>query len=90
MIFINVTLFYEVQVYLVICIFEKHQKRLMPIPGADLTNNLHAAFMHADPKSAKNTVKPSVFFALLGSARIKAARKMLLKSTPVKFHHNPI
>jgi len=36
----------------------------------------------ADPKSAKkNTVKPSVFFALVGSARVKAARKMLVKLT---------
>jgi len=29
----------------------------------------------------KNTVKQSVFFAFLGSGRVKAARKMLLKST---------
>ncbi len=33
-------------------------------------------------KSAKNTVKLSVFFALLGSALVKAERKMLKKSTP--------
>ncbi len=30
----------------------------------------------------KNTVKPSVFFALLGSAWVKAARKLLVKLTP--------
>jgi len=35
--------------------------------------------MRADPKSAKNTVKQSVFFALLVSARAKAACKMLMK-----------
>jgi hypothetical protein len=34
------------------------------------------------PKVAKDSVYVSVFFALLGSARIKAARKMLVKSTP--------
>ena len=33
------------------------------------------AFTCADPKSAKNTVKLSVFFALSGSGRAKAARK---------------
>jgi len=43
--------------------------------GVNFTNLLHAAFMLIDPKSAKNTVKPSVIFALLGSARIKAERK---------------
>jgi len=36
-------------------------------------------FMRADPKSAKNTVKPSVIFGLLGSGRIKAASKILEK-----------
>jgi hypothetical protein len=34
------------------------------------------------PKTKKNTVKPSVFFALLGSTRVKAAGKALVKSTP--------
>jgi len=38
--------------------------------------------MKADPKSTKNTVKPSIFFALLGPSSMKAARKMLVKSTP--------
>jgi len=36
--------------------------------------------MCADPKSAKNIVKPSVFFVLLGSVCIKAARNTLMKS----------
>jgi len=35
----------------------------------------------ADPESTKNTVKSSVFFALLVSARVKAARKMMMKLT---------
>ncbi len=39
---------------------------------------------HADPKRAKNTMKSSVFFALLGSALVKAVRKMLVKLIPVK------
>ncbi len=51
-------------------------------PGVNFSNILHAAFTHADPKSASNTFKPSVFFALLGSGRVKAARKMLVKLTP--------
>jgi hypothetical protein len=38
-------------------------------------------------KAEKNAVKPSVFFALLESLRLKAAHKMLLKLTPaVHFH----
>ncbi len=37
--------------------------------------------MHADPKSAKKTVKLSFFFVLLGSACVKAAHRMLMKLT---------
>jgi hypothetical protein len=44
--------------------------------------NIHTAFMREDPESAKNTVKLSVFFELLGSTSIKAARKTLMKLTP--------
>jgi len=43
---------------------------------------LRAAFMHADPESAKKTDNLTVFFALLGSARAKAARRTLMKLTP--------
>jgi len=43
---------------------------------------LCSAFTCATTKSAKHTVKLSVFFALLGSALVKAARKILVKSTP--------
>jgi len=44
-------------------------------------NVLLAAFVHADPESAKKTDSLTVFFALLGSACITAARKMLMKFT---------
>jgi hypothetical protein len=47
-------------------------------PGVNFTNFLQVYFMLADLESAKNTVKASVFFALLRSARVKAARKMLM------------
>jgi len=42
---------------------------------------LHTAFMRADHKSAKKTVKSSVFFVLLGSAHAIATCKTLVKST---------
>ena len=38
--------------------------------------------MHADPKSAKKLLNLTVFIALLGSARIKAACRTLVKLTP--------
>jgi len=41
--------------------------------GADFIDILHEAYMLTDPKCAKNTVEPLVFFALLGPMRIKAA-----------------
>ncbi len=47
----------------------------------NLTHVLEAAFMRVDPKSAKKTVTPKVFFVILGSAFLKAARKTLVKST---------
>jgi len=37
--------------------------------------------MRANPKRVKNTVKLSVFFALMRSALVKAARKALVKLT---------
>jgi len=40
-------------------------------------------FKIKDPKSAKNTVKSSVFSVLLGSVHIKAAHRILMKVTPV-------
>jgi hypothetical protein len=51
------------------------------IAGVNLINILRAAFTHADPNSAKKTDSLTVFFELLGSTGVKAACKMLLKST---------
>jgi len=41
-------------------------------PIVNFINFLRAAFMHADPESAKKTVKLSIFFAPLGSLSAKA------------------
>jgi len=43
-------------------------------PGVNFINVQSTAFMLVDPDSAKNTVKSSVSFTLLGSTRVKAAR----------------
>jgi hypothetical protein len=43
-----------------------------------------ANFMCADHKNARNTVNLSVIFVLLGSMHSKAARKMLVKFTPLR------
>jgi hypothetical protein len=45
------------------------------------TNVLLAAFTPADPESAKKTNNLTVFFTLLGSARVKAAQRALMKLT---------
>jgi len=45
--------------------------------GVNIDNILSAAFMSADLKSAKNTIKPSVSFAPLGSACVKTLCKIL-------------
>ncbi len=37
--------------------------------------------MGADPKIAKNAVKPSVFFAILGCVHVTGSNKMLVKLT---------
>ncbi len=50
--------------------------------GVNFINMLWPAFMLVYPKSDKNKVKLSVFFALLGSVCIKAVRKTLMKLTP--------
>jgi len=44
--------------------------------------NVQAAFACTDPKCTKKTVKLSVFFALLGSASVKAVHRMLMKLSP--------
>jgi len=44
-----------------------------PITRVDFNNILRTALTSADPKSAKKTDCLTVFFALWGSARVKAA-----------------
>ena len=55
---------------------------MIAMPGVNFTNILQAAFMHEDPKRAKKTIKLSSFYAILGSARVRAACRMLVKLTP--------
>jgi len=49
--------------------------------GVNSINILWAAFMCSDSKSAKKSDGLTVFFALLGSALVKASCKKLVKST---------
>jgi len=49
--------------------------------GVNFTNVLQAAFTSSDLKSAKRQSSHQCLFALLGSARTKAAHKMLEKLT---------
>jgi len=56
------------------------------LAGVNFTNVLRAAFTLKDPKSAKKTVKLSSFFALLGSALVKAARKHVDEIDPRPRH----
>ncbi len=51
--------------------------------GVNFVNILLEAFTFENPKSAKkNTVKLSVYFALFGSAHVKASSILLMKLTP--------
>jgi len=50
--------------------------------GVNYNNVLRAAITRTDTKCAKKTVNLSIFFALLGSVRQKAAHRMLMKLTP--------
>jgi len=51
-------------------------------------NLLKAAFTSLDLKNAKMTIGVTVFFELLGSARVKAACKTLIKLTSVDLKLN--
>jgi len=51
-------------------------------PGVNFMNILLAAFMRADPKSLKFQLSRQYLFMLLGSTRLKALRKTLMKLTP--------
>jgi len=59
-----------------------HRKLTKLTPGLNLFNVLRTAFTCANPRSVKKTVKLSIFFILLGSTSVKAARKTLVKLTP--------
>ncbi len=50
--------------------------------GVNFINILRAAFMHADPESVKKIDNLTVFFTLLGSARVKVVCRMLIKLSP--------
>ena len=58
------------------------------IPGVNFINVLRADFTLTDPKIAKRSSarrsqkRKKLLFALLGSASVKAARRMLVKLTP--------
>jgi len=59
---------------------------LPPTNQVSISSTFYAKLLHAQiPKEQKKTVKLSVFFVLLGSARAKAARRMLMKLTPAKY-----
>jgi hypothetical protein len=58
--------------------------------GVNFTNILHKAFKQQRSQKHKNTVKPSVFYVLLGSARLKAACRTLIKSTPDLVHRRKL
>ncbi len=55
--------------------------------GVNFTNVLQAAFMLIDPESIKKIDNLTVFFTLLGSARVKAVRRMLMKLSLGKPNH---
>jgi hypothetical protein len=49
--------------------------------GVNFIKILWKVFTHVDPTSAKKTYKLTVFFALLGSAHVKAVCRTLMKLT---------
>ena len=57
----------------------------MPSPGVNYINVLLATFTLEDPKSAKQLLDLTVFFALLGSAGVRAAaHRTLVKLIPTR------
>jgi len=55
---------------------------MIRIPGVNFTNILCAAFTLVGPKSAKRHCQLGCLFAHTGSARVKAARRTLMKLSP--------
>ena len=60
---------------------EKRTDTWLSRSGVNFTNILRAALMLEDPISALKLLNLTFFFALLGSARLKAAHRMLVKLT---------
>ncbi len=54
--------------------------------GVNFINILFIAYWRADPKSVKIQSSCQYLFVLLGSVHLKAACKMLMKSTPGAWH----
>jgi len=52
------------------------------ISGVNFANVLCAAFTLIDPENVRTQSSHHYYFTLLGSARLKAAQKMLMKLTP--------
>jgi len=59
-------------------------------PCVNLTNILLAVFTPADPISIKKIDNLPVYFVLLKSLGIKAARRTLMKFTPELVHATPL
>jgi len=53
--------------------------------GLNFINVLRTAFTCVDPESVRIQSNPQYLFTLLGSTCAKAARKMLMKSTPERW-----
>ncbi len=60
----------------------RHHGSISPTPGLNFINVLRTAFMCADPRSIKKTVKFSIFFTLSRPMSVKAQCKTLVKLTP--------
>jgi hypothetical protein len=62
-----------------------------PEPGINFIKVLRAVFTLKEPKSPKQLLDLTVFFALSGSAGVKAACRMLMKLTPgIAFRVNSV
>ena len=59
-------------------------------PRVNFTNVLLAAFTLTDPNSTTKLLDLTVFFALLGSACVKSARRRLMKLTPLRDQASPL
>jgi len=57
-----------------------HVSPFLSFCGVNFINILRAAFMLADPKSAKRQSSHQCLLPLLGALRVKAEHKMLVKS----------